>query len=156
MLNAICKKCSWCNADSGLLVLRVGVGAIFIFAGWCKISNLTGTVTDFGNMGFGPFWAYLVTCVELLGGIAVLLGVYTRIASAVLAVVMIVAIYELRTMPQFIMTPISILVSLLALKLAGGGKYALVKESCCGSGACCAGGVCEGCKKDGEVTSSAN
>lgn len=156
MLNAICKKCSWCNADSALLVLRVGVGAIFIFSGWIKVSDLAGTVTQFGSMGFSPFWAYLVTGVEFVGGLAILLGVYTRIASAVLAVVMVVAIYELRTMPQFIMTPISVLVSLIALKLAGAGKYALVKESCCGSGSCCAGGVCEGCKKDGDATPSAN
>jgi len=164
MTNALCKKCSWCNADSALLVLRVGVGAIFIYAGWGKVSDLAGTVVFFGTLGFAPFWAYLVSFVELIGGIAVLLGVYTRIAAALLSVVMVVAIYE--TFPnlqpfenpfgpylikgiQAAMTPISILFSTLALKLGGAGRYALLKESCCGSGvSCCVGGVCEECKKD--------
>ena len=68
MLDAICKKCSWCNADSALLVLRVGVGAIFIFAGWGKVSDLAGTVAFFGTIGLAPFWAYLVSFVELCGG----------------------------------------------------------------------------------------
>src|SRR3989338_2724295 len=148
MLDAICKKCSWCNADSALLVLRVGVGAIFIYAGWGKVSDLAGTVAFFATVGFGPFWAYLVSFVELIGGIAVLLGVYTRIAAALLSVVMIVAVYKTWGNAQMMMTPVSILFSTLALKLGGAGKYALLKESCCGSGACCAGGVCGDCKKD--------
>jgi len=149
MTNALCKKCSWCNADSALLVLRVGVGAIFIYAGWGKVSDLAGTVVFFGTLGFAPFWAYLVSFVELLGGIVVLLGVYTRIAAALLSVVMIVAVYKTWGNPQMMMTPFSILFSTLALKLGGAGRYALLKESCCGSGvSCCVGGVCEECKKD--------
>ena len=149
MTNALCKKCSWCNADSALLVLRVGVGAIFIYAGWGKVSDLAGTVVFFGTLGFAPFWAYLVSFVELIGGIAVLLGVYTRIAAALLSVVMIVAVYKTWGNPQMMMTPFSILFSTLALKLGGAGRYALLKESCCGSGvSCCVGGVCEECKKD--------
>lgn len=149
MLDAICKKCSWCNANSALLVLRVGVGAMFIYAGWGKVSDLAGTVAFFGTIGFAPFWAYLVSFVELLGGIAVLLGVYTRIAAGLLSVVMIVAVYKTWGNPQMMMTPLSILFSTLALKLAGGGKHVVMRESCCGSGTCCVGGVCEGCKKDG-------
>ena len=151
------KKCSFCNADTGLLVLRLGVGGIFLYTGWVKVSDLTATVGYFATVGFAPFWAYLVTAVELLGGLAVLLGVYTRIAAAFLTIVMIVAIYETRTMPQFIITPISVFFSVVALKLAGAGKYALTKESCCGSGmSCCAGGVCEDCKKNGGSSSSTN
>jgi len=130
-------------------VLRVGVGAIFIYAGWGKVSDLAGTVVFFGTLGFAPFWAYLVSFVELLGGIVVLLGVYTRIAAALLSVVMIVAVYKTWGNPQMMMTPFSILFSTLALKLGGAGRYALLKESCCGSGvSCCVGGVCEECKKD--------
>ncbi len=30
MINSVIKKCSWFSVNSGLLVLRVGVGAIFI------------------------------------------------------------------------------------------------------------------------------
>ena len=100
-----------------------------------KVSDLTATVGQFGSMGFAPFWAYLVSFVELIGGIAVLLGVYTRISAKLLTIIMIVAIYVLRDNVQMIMTPVSIFFSTLALTLAGGGKYSLSRK-CCGSGSC--------------------
>ncbi|MDO8594335.1 MAG: DoxX family protein [bacterium] len=152
MFNALCKKSSWCSTDSGLLVLRIGVGLIFIVNGWMKVSDLGANAAMFATMGFAPFWAYLVAFVELIGGIAVLLGIYTRIAAGLLTIIMIVAVYVLRDNMQMAMTPISLLFSTLALKLAGGGKYSLMKGhgGCCGKGGCgcegpcnCAGGTCE-------------
>ena len=142
MFNAMCRKSSsWCSADAGLLALRIGVGAIFIFSGWMKVSDLAGTVAFFGTIGFAPFWAYLVAFVEFLGGIAVLLGVYTRIAAGLLAVVMLVASYKLLATPQMMIAPVSLLFSTIALKLAGGGTYSLMRHSC-PSGSCC-GGNCK-------------
>src|SRR3989338_3885677 len=135
MIHSLCKKCSWCNTDSALLVLRIGVGALFIYAGWGKVSDLPGTVAFFGTIGFVPFWAYLVAFVELLGGIAVLLGGGTRVAAALLSIIMLVAIYKTWGNPQM-MTPLSVLISTLALKLGGGGKYSLMKK-CCGSKGSC-------------------
>lgn len=139
------KCCVWHNKSAGLLVLRIGVGLIFIFSGWQKVADLAGTVQFFGEAGFAPFWAYLVSFVELIGGIAVLLGVFTCIASALLTIIMMVAIYVLRENLQMAMTPISVFFSTLALTLAGGGKYSLMKKCCghgnssnsCGSGSCC-------------------
>ena len=64
----------WCTTDSGLLALRIGIGAIFVYTGWLKVSDLSVTVTQFSGMGFAPFWAYIVSFVEIIGGVAVLLG----------------------------------------------------------------------------------
>lgn len=150
------KCCAWHSKSAGLLVLRIGVGLIFIFSGWQKVSDLAGTVAFFGQAGFAPFWAYLVSYVELLGGIAVLLGVFMCIASALLTIIMAVAVYTLRENLQMAMTPIAVFFSTLALTIAGGGRYSLMKK-CCGhgnsSGACCGkegadkkccdGGTCE-------------
>ncbi len=144
MFNALCKKGSWCTPDAGLLVLRIGVGLIFILSGWMKVSDLAVTVGQFGQMGFAPFWAYLVSFVELFGGIAVLLGVYTRVAAGLLHVIMLVAVYVLRDNMQMAMTPFTLLFSTLALKLAGGGKYSLMK-GCCGSKGSCGDGKSCGC-----------
>lgn len=164
MMNAMCKKYSWCSADLGLLVLRIGVGLIFIITGWLKVSDLTATVGQFSQMGFAPFWAYLVSFVELIGGVALLLGIYTRIAAGLLAIVMLVASYKLfPNLPpseffpsadyllkgiQLAMTPLAIFFSTLALSLAGGGKYSPMKGCCggaCSGGACGAGKSC-GCE----------
>ena len=136
MFNAMMKKGSWHSTDLGLLALRVGVGLIFAFTGWMKLADLSGTVAFFGTIGFAPFWAYLVAFVEFLGGIAVLLGVYTRIAAGLLAVVMLVASYKLLATPQMMIAPVSLLFSTIALKLAGGGKYSLMRNVC-SPGSCC-------------------
>ena len=130
------KKCSWCTVDAGLLVLRIGVAGIFILSGYMKVAAMGMTVTQFGSMGFAPFWAYLVTAVELLGGIAVLLGAWTRTASALLTIIMIVAVWTIARIPGIdtmarmgmIMTPIAVFFSSLALTLAGAGKHAVMKE----------------------------
>ncbi len=138
MINTFVKKCPWCSTDSGLLVLRIGVGVIFILTGWMKVSNLSATVGFFATMGFAPFWAYLVSFVELLGGIAVLLGLYTRLAAALLTVVMIVAIYVVRNDMTMVMMPVSVFFSTLTLVLAGGGAYSLMSKLCgCGTCALC-------------------
>ena len=122
------KKPSVCTTDNGLLALRIGVGAIFIFSGWMKVSNLQATVGMFASMGFGAFWAYLASFAELLGGIAVLLGAYTRAFSFILMIVMIVAVYTLRANIELAMTPIAVFFSTLSLTLSGGGKYAVSKK----------------------------
>ena len=119
---------SWCNTNSGLLVLRIGVGAIFIMTGCMKVANMTNTVSMFASMGFGTFWAYLVSAVELVGGLAVLLGIYTRFFAVLLTIVMIVAIYVLHNDIMSLMTPLTMLFSTLALTLAGAGAYSLVTK----------------------------
>ena len=123
------KKCSRLNTNTGLLVLRIGVGAIFIFSGWMKVSNLSETVGMFAGMGIGAFWAYVASVVELVGGIAVLLGAYTRLFGGLLAIVMIVAIYIVHSDPAMVMTPISVLFSCLALMCASGGKYSVMNKN---------------------------
>ncbi len=139
MIGSMCKKCSWCNVDTGILILRIGVGFIFIMAGWEKVSNLEGTVAAFATMGFSPFWTYVASFTELLGGIAVLLGIYTKDASVLLAITMAVATYVTRSNQMTMMTPLSFLFSTIALSFMGGGKYVVKKEECaCGS--------CESCK----------
>ena len=124
------KKFPWVNNNTGLLVLRIGVGAIFIMTGWIKFSSMSGTIQYFSSIGFSAFWAYLVATVELLGGIAVLigLGVYTRISAKLLAIVMLVAIYVLRGNFEMAMTPIIMFFATFALTCTGPGKYSVMKE----------------------------
>ena len=115
------------NTDIALLVLRIGVGAIFIFAGWGKVSDMHATIAGFAQMGFSPFWTYVASYAEFLGGIAVLIGFGTRIASVFLCITMIVATYVLRENMVQAISPLSLLFSTAALCIAGAGKYALKK-----------------------------
>lgn len=84
-------------ADWGLLALRLALGAIFIAHGAQKVfgafggPGLEGTVTGFGSMGIPAPFAYLAAFTELFGGIAMLLGVFSRLAGLGLAITMAVA-----------------------------------------------------------------
>lgn len=147
------------RADISLLLTRLIVGGIFIFSGWMKVSDMEATIGFFGQLGIPSFLAYVVGYLELIGGVMIVLGFWTCLAAAVLAVIMLFAIWFTREMGmQGFGLPLATLAALLALVGVCGGKYSL-KCPCgsgCDSGACCEGGVCEECKKDGETSSSAN
>lgn len=122
------EKFPWGNVDIGLLLLRIGVGIIFIAAGWMKVSAMDATITNFSAMGFSAFWAYVAAYTEFLGGIAVLLGIYTWVASALLAITMLVAVYVVHGNPTMAIAPFSLLFSSLTLLFTGGGKYSIIKN----------------------------
>ncbi|WP_075291026.1 DoxX family protein [Pararhizobium arenae] len=70
-----------------VLVGRILLSILFIFAGFGKITALGGTAGYFGSIGLPVpmVTAVVVALVELLGGIAILVGFQTRIVSYVLA-----------------------------------------------------------------------
>ena len=124
-MNSVFKKCSWFSTDAGLLVLRIGIGALFVFSGYLKAASFSETAAAFAGMGFSLFWVYVITIVEILGGLALILGTFTRIAAGLLAIAMIVAVYVTRSNMMTVMTPFVTLVATLALFFADGGKYSL-------------------------------
>jgi putative oxidoreductase len=83
-------------ANYGFLVLRVAVGAVFAMHGWQKLTmmGIGGVGGFFGSLGIpAPEVAALaVTILELVGGLALILGIGTRIVGALLAVDMLVAL----------------------------------------------------------------
>jgi len=82
----------------GLLVLRLVLGVTFIIFGYVKYSDMTSTVGFFGQMGFAPFWAYLVTAVEMLGGLSLIIGYGSKVSSMLLSIIMLVAMYKVYPM----------------------------------------------------------
>jgi len=79
---------------AGPLIMRLIVGYVFMLSGWGKLNNLPQIIQNFSEWGI-PFPKILtpfVSGVEFFGGIMLLLGLFTRIPAAMLAVVMLVAI----------------------------------------------------------------
>ena len=79
---------------AGPLIMRLIVGYTFMLAGWGKLSNLAQVTENFVGWGI-PFPKILtpfVSGVECFGGAMLMLGLFTRIPAAMLAVVMVVAI----------------------------------------------------------------
>lgn len=142
--------------DVTLLVARIALGAIFIYTGYGKLTNIGATSSAFAGWGYPApmFFAYLVGLVELLGGAAVLLGVYTRFAAKVLSVVMIFALltvhWRLGEPLMMWALPLALLGGLLAISVSGGGKWKIMKKECCcgstsgcGCGGSCGTGACD-------------
>lgn len=79
---------------AGPLLMRLIVGYTFMLAGWGKLNNLPQVIENFINWGI-PFPNILtpfVAGVECFGGAMLILGLFTRIPAAMLAVVMVVAV----------------------------------------------------------------
>lgn len=115
--------------DLAILFLRIAVGVIFIVAGWGKITGIEGTQGFFGNIGIpaAGLMAWVVALVEFVGGIMVLIGLYIRVPSILLAVVMVVAIFTVKMGGEFsnMRIDITLLAMSLALFILGSGKISV-------------------------------
>lgn len=81
-------------AWAGPLIMRLIIGYVFMLTGWGKLNNLPQMIQNFTEWGI-PFPNILtpfVSGVECFGGAMLILGLFTRIPAAMLAVVMVVAI----------------------------------------------------------------
>lgn len=78
-------------------LLRLAAGFVFIAHGWQKFSVFTlgGTEAAFGQMGVpaAGLVAPVVASLEMIGGIALVLGLLTRVFAALLSVNMLGALF---------------------------------------------------------------
>ena len=81
------------SAQLGIALLRVSLGVMWIAHALLKLLVFTLPVTAqfFASVGFPGFLAYPVFAAELLGGIALVLGLYARQAALALVPVMAAA-----------------------------------------------------------------
>jgi putative oxidoreductase len=79
---------------AGPLIMRLIVGYVFMLSGWGKLTNLSQVTANFidWRIPFPTILTPFVSGVEFFGGIMLILGLFTRIPAAMLAVVMVVAI----------------------------------------------------------------
>ena len=113
------------------LLLRIALGAIFIVHGWDKLSgDMSQTAAFFGKIGIPVpgFSAWLVAFVEFFGGIAVLTGLFTRIAAALIAIVMVVAMISVKFSQGFLggwEFDFALFMIAVSLVISGDGEVAL-------------------------------
>lgn len=111
-------------------ILRVITGIIFIYAGWAKLGMGNAAVAGFfSSVGIPApaFFAFLVTWIELLGGIALVVGLWTRVAAKLLAIIMIVATIIAWSGKGFgdAQLPLIMFASCFTLFCLGSGKYSV-------------------------------
>lgn len=83
------------NADLAATILRVSMGVLFLAHAGLKLFIFTpaGTAAYFGSLGLPGGLAYLVIAAELLGGVALILGMWTRWVSLALVPILLGSIY---------------------------------------------------------------
>ena len=118
----------------GTTLLRVSLGIMWIAHALLKlfVFTLPGTAQFFASIGYPGFLAYPVFAVELLGGIALVLGIYARQVALALVPVMAVAASVhfgngwVHTSPNGGWEyPVFLIVASIALWLQGDGALAL-------------------------------
>lgn len=117
--------------DLAPLLLRIGVGLIFIVAGWGKLNGIEGTAGFFGNIGIPlpGIMAWVVAIVEFVGGIMVLVGYRIQLPSLLLAITMVVAIITTKLggddVFRAMRLDLMLLLASLALMFINSGSYSV-------------------------------
>jgi putative oxidoreductase len=128
----------------GLFLLRIILGVVFFahgaqkVLGWFGGYGISGTVGYFRNVVHIPaLLAYLGPFVEFLGGIALLLGVFTKFAALGIFIMMVVATIKVHLPMGFFLSgkgdgkgvgyefTLTLAVISLVLILLGGGLYSI-------------------------------
>ncbi len=121
--------------NTGLLVLRIGIGIIFIIHGLPKLMGGVETWTQLGaalsmmGISFVPaFWGFMAAAAEAIGGAFIILGLLHRPVALMLLFTMIVAVFmHVASGDPFAVYSNALkgLVVFIALVITGPGKYSL-------------------------------
>lgn len=123
------------NTDYGILIIRIGIGLMFILHGYPKITGGPETWMKIGGamntigIGFAPvFWGFMAAFAECVGGACLVIGFLFRPALAMLIFTMFIAVMMHYTngdgMKGYSHALESAIV-FIGLFIAGPGKYAL-------------------------------
>jgi putative oxidoreductase len=120
-----------------VLLLRISLGLLFLAHVGLKIFVFTipGTVEFFASLGFPAALAYAVIALELLGGVALIVGFYAPYVALPLAVEILGTIVTVHGANGWVFTnqgggwefPALWTVALIALFLLGDGPFALTR-----------------------------
>lgn len=123
------------HRELGILLLRLGIGLMFVYHGWPKISGGSevwlklGSAMKFVGIGFAPvFWGFMAAVTEFFGGILIAIGFLTRPAAMMLAFNMTIAVilkFSTGAGLGGASQAIEVGIVFLSLILMGPGKYSI-------------------------------
>lgn len=123
------------TAPYAALLLRLSLGGLFLAHAGLKLMVFTpaGTAKFFASLGLPPALAYATITAEVIGGIALILGVWTRIVALALTPILLGAIATVHGQAGFFFDsanggweyPAFWIVALIVQALLGGGAFEL-------------------------------
>jgi putative oxidoreductase len=120
--------------DHGLLIMRLGLGILFLYPGWMMISHpegWEGIGMAMGNLGisFAPkFWGFMASLTEFGGAFLLIIGLAFRPATLLLAFTMLVAFLLHRSLGddmQKMMPSIICMIVFVSLFFIGPGRFSV-------------------------------
>ncbi|MDI1496136.1 MAG: DoxX family protein [Cenarchaeum symbiont of Oopsacas minuta] len=109
--------------------IRVSIGIIFLLHGIAKLGNemFIGWMSTFG---ISPEMAMIIAIAEIVPGILLIFGVLSRLASSILAIIMVAAIFIVKgatsiTGEQGIEFDLVLLAGVLVIAIAGPGRLSI-------------------------------
>ena len=116
----------------GILILRIGLGIMFVFHGYPKLfggpeswEQVGSAMQVIGIESLPIVFGFLAAIAEFFGGLCLIFGLYFKTALSALMVVMVVAtIYHIAAGDSFarISHPIEVFVVLVSLLFLGTGR----------------------------------
>ena len=127
-------------APYGALLLRVSMGLLFLMHGlYLKVFafGMTGVGHYFNSLGLPGWFAWVVLLYETIGGLALILGVYTRWVAVFLGVHLLFAAYLGHGANGWAFTakgggyeyPVFWAIACFTLALIGSGAYSLKSDA---------------------------
>lgn len=123
------------TGDLAILALRLAVGVVLAYHGWLKVGDVSGFAGFVDSLGIPApdLMAYVVTYLELLGGIALIVGLATRYVAALFVVEMVFTIVLVKLDVGLIAPEggvgaeldLLILAIALSLVLTGAGRWSI-------------------------------
>lgn len=125
----------------GLLLIRVAVGLVFLMHGWTKIGNIGGVEGMFMGMGLPSATGIFIAWLEVIGGLAMILGIVPRVFGLLFGIEMLVAIFLTGGVAKgYRPHELEIVLMLLSfgVMFAGSGRYSIWSGECrrCGAYMC--------------------
>lgn len=123
--------------DFGILLLRIGIGAMMIWHGFPKMkggpdlwAKVGSSMSAFGVHDFPTFWGFMAAFAETVGGLLVLIGFLFRPALLLLIITMSVAAIQSYKGDGMMGAnhPLELGIVFLALFFTGPGKYSVDKH----------------------------
>ena len=117
--------------DLALLILRFAVGIVFLQHGIAKFQMGIENVAKYFislHIPLAGFFAWIVAIVETFGGLGLILGFGTMVASLLISIDMLVAIFTAKAGKPLIggfELELTLLAANLALLFSGSGRYSL-------------------------------
>ncbi|OLC98583.1 MAG: hypothetical protein DMG35_11820 [Acidobacteria bacterium] len=114
-----------------LLLLRCGLALVFIYHGYPKLFGSTATfIESFRAIGLPSYVVYLTGTIELFGGVALALGLFTPVAGFLLLLDMCAAMWKynfnegIYAVREYEL-PLVLGLAALVVAATGGGRFSL-------------------------------